>query len=83
MSTEYFEVESPVLSKREGKVMFPVSYTYNGGTIINGKWYKGYKVGKPIVPDGYELISMAILLQLNASPPLATMYLRKKDNNEV
>ena len=74
---EYFTCKQPILPKREGIVRFPVSYTYNGGIIVNDKWYKGYDVPSPLIPEGYELVSMAMALQLNAHPPYATMYLKK------
>lgn len=57
-------------------VTFPVSITYNGGTVIDGKWYLGYEVPTPVVPKGYKLVSMGMGLELNAHPPYATMLLR-------
>ena len=34
-------------------VSYPVSYRYNGGISIDGKWYEGFKVARPKVPkDG-------------------------------
>lgn len=74
---KFIYVDSPKLPRREGKVTFPVSYDYNGGIIVNGKWFKGYKVGNPIIPSGYKLVTLGIGLQLNARPPLATMFLEK------
>lgn len=71
------KIESPILPKKEGKVKFPVSYRYNGGTIVDGKWHEGFEVGDPVVPDGYELISLGIGLELNSKPPVCTMYLQK------
>ena len=59
------------------EVQFPVSYRYNGGTIIGGKWYSGYEVPPPIVPSGYKLVSLGVGLQLNSRPPFATMLLKK------
>lgn len=76
---EYLEVASPVLplkNKPEYQVTYPVSYTYNGGIIIDGEWYKGYKVDPPIIPEGYELLNIGVGLQLNARPPLATGLLK-------
>lgn len=58
-------------------VTFPVSISYNGGTVIEDKWYAGYIVPAPIVPSGYELVSIGVGLQLNAHPPTATMLLRQ------
>ena len=58
---------------------YPVSYTYNGGIIINDELYKGFKVPPPIVPDGYELVSIGVGLQLNSHPPYATVYVKKKE----
>ena len=57
------------------EITYPVSYEYNGGIIIDGKWYKGYDVPKPDVPVGYELVDIGVGLQLNARPPYATMVL--------
>jgi hypothetical protein len=59
-------------------VTYPVSYTYNGGCVVAGKWYPGVVVNDPIVPSGYELHGMGCGLQLNDFPPTATMTLRKK-----
>lgn len=77
----YFKVKECHLSLGERwcggyLVTYPVSYRYNGGTVIDGKWYEGFEVAKPKVPEGYELVDIAILLQLNAHPPYATKYLR-------
>ena len=68
---------SPVLPRKEGQVTFPVSYKYNGGVVVEGQWFEGFEVGLPVIPAGYELVSLAMGLQLNAKPPLATMYLKK------
>ena len=58
-------------------VTYPVSYDYNGGTVIDGKWYKGYKVvGKLKVPKGFTLSSIGCGLQMNGRPPFATVYLK-------
>jgi len=77
-----FEIPAPDLSSKAKpfpvKVKYPVSYYYNGGTIIDHKWYSGYVVEAPFVPDTHELVSMGIGLQLNAHPPYATMLLRPK-----
>jgi hypothetical protein len=78
MVDRYSYPETPRLPAREGKVTYRVSYDYNGGTIIDGKWYRGIIVNEPIIPAGYELVSIAVGLQLNAIPPFATMYLRRK-----
>jgi hypothetical protein len=56
--------------------MYAVSYKYNGGTVIDGKWYEGYEVPPPILPTGYKLVGIGVGLQLNASPPLATARLK-------
>ena len=60
-------------------VSYPVSYKYNGGTVIKGEWYNGYKVSKPIAPKGFALVGIGIGLQLNARPPYATVYLKPLD----
>lgn len=60
-------------------VEYPVSCRYNGGIVIDKKWYEGVEVPDPDVPEGYELIDICIGLQLNAVPPTATKLLRKVD----
>lgn len=57
-------------------VEYPVSYTYNGGIVVDGEWYSGFEVPGPVIPEGYELISIGIGLNLNARPPFATSLLR-------
>ena len=64
-------------------VTYPVSYRYNGGIIIDGQCYEGFKVAKPKVPKGFKLTSIACGLQLNARPPFATRYLEPKDGRKV
>ena len=82
MEHKPFICKAPTLTKGERwldshLVTFPVSYRYNGGTIVNGEWYSGYEVPPPKVPKGFELVSIGIGLQLNARPPYATQFLRK------
>lgn len=73
------------------EVTYPVSYRYNGGIILTpdgvmdiacrhpkSKWYAGFKVPPPVIPEGYELKSLGCGLQLNARPPFATNLLCKK-----
>ena len=60
-------------------VTYPVSYRYNGGIIVDDKWYEGFKVKSPKVPKGFELVSIGCGLQLNAQPPYATVYLKPLD----
>jgi len=83
---EYFQCEQPDLRGMEKKikgkktsieVTHPVSIRYNGGTIIGDKWYRGYYVPDPIIPDGYKLVDIGVGLQLNARPPYATKLLKK------
>lgn len=64
-------------------VSYPVSYTYNGGIVIDDEWYEGYEVPPPRVPKGFELCSIHCGLQLNACPPYATAYLRPLDGRKV
>ena len=64
-------------------VHYPISQTYNGGIVIDNKWYKGFKVAKPKVPRGFKLVGIGIGSQLNARPPMATMYLEPKDDHKV
>ena len=45
-------------------VPIPVSCRFNGGFVFtdkhgNEQWAKGFTVDKPVVPDGYELVSIA------------------------
>ena len=63
-------------------VRFPVSYTYNGGVTVDGEWYEGFKVAPPVVPPGFELVSIGIGYQLNARPPVATQYLCPLDGRQ-
>lgn len=60
------------------KVQVPHSISYNGGTVIKGKWYSGYTVPDPIVPEGYELVSDGGGSELNAHPPYVTRTLRER-----
>lgn len=80
--SKYFHCPAPNLCSKAkpGKtvtVTYPVSLSYNGGTVIEDKWYAGYIVPAPIIPEGYELVSIGVGLQLNAHPPTATMLLRQ------
>lgn len=72
---------------KDGKeVQYAVSYEYNGGIVISGKWYKGFKVPPPILPYGYKLVGIGVGLELNAKPPLATARLvpiSKDDSHET
>lgn len=79
----YFKCEAPDYTHKAKpgkriKVDLPISVSYNGGTVIDGKWYAGYEVPKPIVPDGYELVSSYSGAQYNAHPPTLEMYLQPK-----
>lgn len=79
-----FKCPKPELTKTEKwcdnyLVTYPVSYEYNGGTIIDGEWYDGYEVPRPDVPEGFELVGIGCGLQLNAHPPYATAYLEPKN----
>ena len=59
-------------------VTFPISYEYNGGIVWeDGKWYRGFKVSPPVVPEGYELTNIYVSPQYNSRPPYETMYLEK------
>lgn len=76
---EYYRYENcPVKIERDVngfQAKFPVGYGYNGGTVIGGKWYKGYKIPYPKIPDGWELHDIRVGLQLYAEPPYATQLL--------
>lgn len=54
------------------------SYSYNGGIVENGEWFVGYDVPPPIIPEGYELRSLGMGLELNAHSPRATALLVQK-----
>ena len=76
----WYEVPATDLTKnaKPGKkirVTYAVGYSYNGGTVVNGEWFAGFKVPPPIVPAGYKLIGLAVGLELNAHPPQATALL--------
>lgn len=60
-------------------VTFAVSYRYNGGIVINEKFYEGFTVPAPRVPKGYVLTGIGCGLQLNARPPFATQMISRKD----
>lgn len=73
----WFHVAAPDLTSKAKpgesvRITYPVSISYNGGTVIEDKWYAGYKVPAPIVPRGYELRDIGCGLELNSHPPLAT-----------
>jgi hypothetical protein len=81
--TEYFQCPRPVIEplkpgKNSREITFPVSYTYNGGMVKDDKWYKGYHVPAPVVPEDCEIVSLGVGLQMNAQPPFCTMLLRRK-----
>lgn len=61
-------------------VHYPVGIEYNGGTIHEGKWYRGFKVPAPTPPKGFKLTGIGIGLQLNAHPPYATVYLEPEND---
>jgi hypothetical protein len=78
---EAFECQAEDFTKKAKpgqsvKVQVSHSVSYNGGTVIKGKWYSGYYVPEPIVPAGYELVSDYSGSQLNAHPPYITMRLQ-------
>lgn len=64
-------------------VTYPVSYRYNGGTIVDGEWYEGYEVPPPDVPKGFSLVGIGCGLQLNAHPPYATAYLKPDEDRKI
>ena len=88
--SEMFEIKECKLTKTEKwldshLVVYPVSYKYNGGIVLdkkghvcfkNGKWYAGFKVPKPIAPKGFKLVDIGVGLNLNAYPPMKTAYLK-------
>lgn len=62
--------------KERCEVTYSVSYTYNGGIVINDEWYDGYEVPPPIISIDYGIIDIGVGLQLNAKPPYATGVLK-------
>lgn len=82
---EYFQCPAPDLrktkfpkGKKSVEVQFSVSYRYNGGTIVDDKWYRGFFVPPPILPEGCKLVGLGVGYQLNAHPPYATQLLVKE-----
>lgn len=73
--------------KKWGKgKLYPVevSRRYNGGIVVedmNGKprWVEGFKVGKPKVPRGWELVSIHCGAWEMAKPPVLDMLLKRKE----
>lgn len=82
---EYYHLPAPGLRKKNGRppnlnkerqeVVFPVSYRYNGGIVVNGTWCRGFKVPPPIVPEGFRLVEVWCGFEMNAYPPYATKLL--------
>ena len=73
---EYFKMKSPIIKGKEGElVRYPISHKYDGGIVVARNWYEGVEVGKPIVPEGFKLVSIGCGLQLNCFPPEATARL--------
>ena len=68
----------PTKAKRE-EVTYPVSYTYNGGIIIDDEWYDGFEVPRPIVQEGFKLVGIGVGLDFNARPPQATCLLVREE----
>lgn len=64
-------------------VVYPVSYRYNGGIVIDDTWYEGFEVVKPVIPEGLKLQGIGIGLQLNARPPYATSLITKADGTKI
>jgi len=62
-------------------VHYPVSYTYNGGIVVDGQWYAGIHVPSPNIPEGFALVGIGVGLQLNARPPYATMLLKAEGSS--
>jgi hypothetical protein len=58
------------------EVTYDVSYTYNGGIVIDGEWYDGVEVPPPLLLPGYGIVGIGVGLQLNACPPQATGVLK-------
>lgn len=64
-------------------VPIPISTRYNGGFTFtdkngNEQWAKGFVVDEPVIPDGYELISISCGANLMAKPVTVDMIFRKK-----
>lgn len=65
--------------KERQEVTYAVSYTYNGGIVIDDKWYEGYEVPAPYILPGFGIVGIGVGLQLNARPPYATGVLKPVD----
>lgn len=61
-----------------GRVFLPISIRYNGGTVVNGKWCKGFDIPKPKLPKGYRLYS-SWGAYLNCHPPVMEYHVYKID----
>lgn len=81
MKSQFFKVPAPELlpfkSGSRRKVSWPVSHEYDGGVTVKNKWYKGYEIPPPIVPEGFVLREESRDLVLDAKPSRATGYLFK------
>lgn len=64
------------------EVTFIASEKYNGGIVVllDGveHWVKGFRIPRPVTPEGFELVGMGVGHQLNCTPPFATEYLKKQ-----
>lgn len=67
-ATDLSKVKIPK-KKLYKEVRYAVSYTYNGGTVVDGKWYQGYIVPPPILREGTKLEPVTCGLDLNSHPP--------------
>jgi len=82
-----FQCTPTDLTKHAGKtkpvqVTYAISYNYNGGIVVDDKWYAGYDVPPPIVPAGFELKGMGVGADFNSRPPRATALLIPKTNRK-
>lgn len=83
----WFRIARPVIrlgdkrrrkdKRGEGWVQYRTGYRYNGGTIVNDTWVKGFLIAEPRLPRGFRLRCIGVLLQLNNHPPIATSYLER------
>jgi len=65
-------------------VTYPTSVDYNGGIVVDDKWYKGYKVKNKIkLPKGFSMVGIGCGLQMNARPPYATAYLKPPTDKKI
>lgn len=64
-------------SRRKVEVHYRISENYNGGCVINDRWYQGVRTKPPIVPEGWDLNHMHVFSYMGFQWALLT---RKKES---